>query len=181
MRIEISSKNYKPNNNLKDLLEKKISKFEKYFKKQANAKVVLSISGTSKFTMEITIISNNMRVRSEVTSENMFDNIDVILPKIERQIVKYRKRFENKPRKEDFEQAPIYEDNEKLTEDDYAKYGKLVREKKFEIAMSTVEEAIEEMELLAHNFFVFLNADNEKVSVVYKRNDGDYGLISPEY
>lgn len=179
MRIEITSKNYKPKDNLKEILERKISKFDKYFKKDPSAKVRLSLEGNNKHTMEVMIISDNMRVRSEVTSENMFDNVDILLPKIERQIVKYRKRFDNKLKKEAFEES-IYEDNQDVNEEN-TKYGKLVREKSFEIAMTTVDEAIEEMELLAHNFYVFLNADNEKVSIVYKRNDGDYGLISPEY
>lgn len=178
MRIEISSKNYKPKDTLKDLLEKKINKFDKYFKKEASAKVILSLSGNNKYTMEITLTSDNSRVRSEVTSDNMYDNIDIVLPKIERQIVKYRKRFDNKLRKEAFE-APIYEKNEEI--DNKTVSGKLVKEKKFEIAMTTVSNAIEEMELLDHNFYVFMNEETEKVCVVYKRNDGNYGLILPEY
>ena len=117
-------------------------------------------------------------MRSEVTSDNMYDNIDIVLPKIERQIVKYRKRFDNKLRKEAFE-APIYEKNEEI--DNKTVSGKLVKEKKFEIAMTTVSNAIEEMELLDHNFYVFMNEETEKVCVVYKRNDGNYGLILPEY
>lgn len=180
MRIEITSKNYRSKDNLKELLEKKISKFDKYFKKEASAKVRLSISGNNKFTMEITISTDNMKVRSEVTSDNMFDNIDILLPKIERQIVKYRKRFENKLKKEAFEAPTIYEGNQEYAEKQ-SDTGTLVKEKKFEIAMTTVDAAIEEMELVDHNFYVFLNADTEKVSIVYKRNDGDYGLISPEY
>lgn len=181
MRIEIVSKNFKPNDNFKELIHKKISKFDKYFKKEPTAKVLLSILGTNKFVMELTLIADNMRVRSEVTSNNMFDNIDVILPKIERQIAKYRTKFENRLKKEAFEKS-IYKSNENLfTDAESTKFGKLVRRKNFEIEKSSVESAIEEMELLEHNFFVFLNSETEKVCVVYKRNDGDYGLLAPEY
>lgn len=179
MRLEISSKNYKPNNNLKEIIQKKISKFDKFFKQEAQAKVVLSLSGNNKYTMEVTILFDNMKVRSEVTGDNMFDNIDIVLPKIERQISKYRSRLDNKLKKEAFDQPSIYENHS--SKNNQTKYGKLVREKSFEITMATVDHAIEEMELLSHNFYVFLNADNNKVSIVYKRKDGDYGLISPEY
>ncbi len=178
MRIEIFSKNYKPRDNMKELLEKKISKFDKYFHKEATAKVRLSMSGPEKHTMEITLGSDNMTVRSEVTSANMFDNIDIILPKIERQIVKYRKRFDNKLRKEAFEAPSIYESNEGYKDEDN---GKVVKVKSFEISHITVENAVAAMELLEHNFYVFINAETKKVNVIYKRNDGDYGLISPEY
>lgn len=181
MRIEIVSKNFKPNENFRELIQKKVSKFDKYFKKEPTAKVLLSISGNNKFVMELTLIADNMRVRSEVTSDNMFDNIDIILPKIEKQIFKYRTKFENRLKKEAFEKS-IYKSNEGLYKDEEAtKFGKLVRIKNFEIAKSSVESAIEEMELLEHKFFVFLNAETEKVCVVYKRNDGDYGLLAPEY
>ncbi len=180
MRLEISSKNYKPNNHLKEILQKKISRFDKFFDKEAQTKVLLSSTGNNKYTMEVTILFNDMRVRSEVTGDNMFDNIDIVLPKIERQIIKYRKRFDNKLKKEAFEQEPIYAQSATKS-NNHHRYGKLVREKSFEIAMSTVENAIEEMELLSHNFYIFLNADNNRVSIVYKRKDGDYGLISPEY
>ncbi|MDD4316861.1 MAG: ribosome-associated translation inhibitor RaiA [Clostridia bacterium] len=178
MRIEIVSKNYKPRENMKELLEKKISKFDKYFRKEAVAKVRLSMSGPEKHTMEITLGTEDVTVRSEVTGENMFDNIDIILPKIERQIVKYRKKFDNKLRKEAFEAPSIYESNEGYNEE---ATGKVVRVKNFQIALTTVENAIQEMELLEHNFFVFVNAETKKVNVVYKRTDGDFGLISPEY
>ena len=61
------------------------------------------------------------------------------------------------------------------------KLGKIVKEKRFDISIVTVEDAIAELELLDHDFYVFVNAENNKVSVVYKRHDGDYGLITPEY
>ncbi|MFW5780837.1 MAG: ribosome hibernation-promoting factor, HPF/YfiA family [Bacillota bacterium] len=182
MRIEIATKNYKPNDHLKGLIEKKISRFDKYFDKEADIKVMLIASGQNynRYTMEITLNSGSMRVRSEVTSDNMYDNIDIILPKIERQIVKYRKKFEAKLRKGAFREPYIYEES-KSAEDDQQVKGKIVKIKNFEIAMTTVENAVEEMELLEHNFYVFINEETAKVNVVYKRNDGDYGLISPEY
>lgn len=181
MRIEIITKNFKAKDTLKDLLEKKIAKFDKYFRKEAVAKVRLSGIGNGKFSMEITIVADGTHIRSEFTSENMYDNIDIILPKIERQIAKYRKKFENRLNKDAFNEPFIYDSNAVQEDELKTKPPKLVKTKNFELSMMSVEGAVEEMDLIGHNFYVFINADDEKVSVLYKRNDGDYGLISPEY
>lgn len=183
MRIEITSKNFISKDTLKDLLEKKIGKFDKYFRKEAVAKVRLSTVKNNKYTMEVMIVSEDMRVRSEYTSENMYDNLDIVLPKIERQIVKYRKRFDHRIKNEAFDEPSIYASTDKAIASNelYSKDGKIVKVKNFEIAMTTVENAIEEMDLLEHSFYVFKNAETAKVNIVYKRNDGDYGLLDPEY
>ena len=116
MRIEIATKNYKPTDHLKQIIEKKISKFDKYFSQEASAKVMLSASGqqNNRHTMEITLKSGSISVRSEVTSDNMYDNIDIILPKIERQIVKHRKKFESRFRKESLKDPYIYASNKEV-------------------------------------------------------------------
>lgn len=180
MRIEITSKNFKPKDTLKELLEKKISKFDKYFRKEASAKVRLSTIGNGKYQMEITIVADGALVRSENASDNMYDNIDIILPKIERQIAKYRKKLDVKVPKEDLASSLIYDTNIGAFEE-MDKPAKVVKTKRFELALMDVDNAIAEMELLEHNFYIFINSENEKVSVLYKRNDGDYGLIIPEY
>lgn len=180
MRIELVSKNYKESARLTEILDKKLSRLDKYFNKEAWAKVKLSATKNEKYTMEITISESGLPpVRSEVTTGNMYDNVDLLLPKLERQITKYRSRLDSKKKDtryeiKDFEEAP--EKTEEKT-----KYGKVVKVKNFAISIITVEEAIAELELLDHNFYVFVNAENNKVSVVYKRHDDDYGLITPEY
>lgn len=176
MRIELISKGYNEGNRLVSVIEKKLSKFDKYFSKEGAAKIKLSTVGKDKFTMEITISVGGALVRSEVTSDNMYDNIDLIIPKLERQLSKYRERMLSKqpkkalPLKLDEEIAPAKE-----------KPGKVVKVKNFDISIITVDEAVAELELLDHDFYVFVNAENNKVSVVYKRHDGDYGLLTPEY
>lgn len=183
MRIELSCKNYKESQKLSELLDKKLSRLEKYFTKEAFAKVKLTGVKNDKFTMEISIAQPGLPVpvRAEITTNNMYDNIDKLMPKLERQIIKFRTRMED--RKKD-PRAYIIPDvpAEVLAPADLkTEFGKVVKVKNFAISIITVEQAVAELELLDHNFYVFVNADNNKVSVLYKRNDGDYGLITPEY
>ena len=177
MIIELVSKNYNEGNRLVNVIEKKLSRLDKYFSGDAEALVKLSTVGTEKYTMEITVRFGGYIARAEVTSQNMYDNIDLVLPKLKKQIAKFRDRMNSKvPKKalplktESAEAVPAAE-----------KMGNVVKEKNFNISIVTVEEAIAEMELLDHDFYVFVNAENNKVSVVYTRHDGDYGLITPEY
>ena len=93
MRIEILSKNYRLDDGLKMLITKKLGKFDKYFDNEAYAKVKLRISGNNAYTMEVSIDADNLSVRSSATSDKMNENIDTILPRLERQIVKYRDKF----------------------------------------------------------------------------------------
>ncbi len=176
MRIELISKGYNEGNRLVSVIEKKLSKFDKFFQDEASAKIKLSTVGKDKYTMEITINFAGQLVRSEVTSANMYDNIDLLIPKLERQIAKYRDRLISKQSKK---VAPIEIEEEEIAQEEKA--GKVVKVKNFNISIVTVDEAIAELELLDHDFYVFVNAENNKVSVVYKRHDGDYGLLTPEY
>ena len=176
MKIELVSKNYNEGMRLVNVIEKKLGKLDKYFSGDADALVKLSTVGNDKFTMEITVRFGGYIARAEVTGSNMYDNIDLILPKLEKQIARFRDRMNSTlpkkalPIKVDVEEAAPREE-----------YGNVVKEKHFDISIVTVDEAIAEMELLDHDFYVFVNAENNKVSVVYKRHDGDYGLITPEY
>lgn len=174
MRIEILAKSYRLDENLKNLITKKLSKFDKYFSNEAIAKVKLTSVG-NKQRMEISIEADNFSVRSASDNEKMNENIDVILPKLERQIIKYKDKFGGKMKKGAFETPAIYEEQAE------EKKGSVVKVKRFDVSVTTVENAVEEMELLNHNFYIFVNGENNKVCVLYKRNDGDYGLIEPEY
>ncbi len=177
MRIEILSKSYRLNEDLKNIIEKKLARFDKYFNSEATAKVKMATVGNS-FSMEVTVDAGNLSVRSSAICDKMNETIDVILPKLERQIIKHRDRLGAKIKKTAFDTPTIYEETEKDIE---TKSAKVVKVKKFDISVTTVDNAVEEMELLNHNFYIFVNGDNNKVSVLYKRNDGDYGLIEPEY
>lgn len=175
MKVEIICKNYRLDDNLKNLIEKKLAKFDKYFDNTAKAKVKLS-SASDLFKMEITLSQNSLIVRSIATGEKMNENIDVVLPKLERQIIKYKDKISSKMKKGAFETPAIYNKDEPVEEP-----KQIVKVKKFNVSVTTVENAAEEMELLAHDFYVFVNGDTNKLCVLYKRNDGNLGLIEPEY
>lgn len=177
MRIEITTKNYRLEDTLRELIIKKLNKFDKYFTNEAKAKVKLSTIGGDQYIMEINIDSDNINfVRSVVTGDKMNENLDKLLPKLERQIVKYRDKNGAKFKKG--ESSVIYNENSDI---ETKQNNDVVRVKKFEVSVTTVDNAIDQMELLNHSFYVFVNGDNQRISVLYKRKDGDYGLIEPEY
>lgn len=183
MKMEIFSKNYRDADRLHAIVEKKLSKLDKYFgDEDPTCKIHLTTVGQDKYTMEITVRYAGKTLRAEETSGNMYDNVDLILPKLERQIRKFRTRQEVKAKKgkEALPLAPLPPVEAQEGAED-AKLGKVVKVKNFAISICTPEDAVAELELLDHNFHVFVNAETNKVSVLYKRNDGDYGLISPEY
>ena len=178
MRISYTAKNYNVSDKFKEILEKKLNKLEKYFDEDVTVKVNC-IEQAKQNKLEITINSKGMFFRSEVTSDNMYNNIDLALPKIEKQIVKQGSKFKSKLKKDAFLS------NELMflakTEEDVKVSPKLVKTKSFELDPLTVEDAESYMEALDHNFFIFLNAETGKVNVIYKRNDTNYGLIEVNY
>ena len=178
MKISYTAKNYNVSDKFKEILEKKLNKLEKYFDEDVTVKVNC-IEQAKQNKLEITINSKGMFFRSEVTSDNMYNNIDLALPKIEKQIVKQGSKFKSKLKKDAFLS------NELMflakTEEDVKVSPKLVKTKSFELDPLTVEDAESYMEALDHNFFIFLNAETGKVNVIYKRNDTNYGLIEVNY
>ena len=176
MKITYTTINYNVSDKFKDILEKKLSKLEKYFDTDAVVKVNL-ITQAKQDKLEITINCKGMFFRSEVLSDNMYNNIDLALPKIEKQIVKQGSRLKTKLKKDAF----ANNDFMFLETEPEKESSKLVKTKRFELEPLTVEDAAMYMEALDHNFYVFLNAETGKVCVVYKRNDKNYGLIEVDY
>jgi putative sigma-54 modulation protein len=172
MRIEFVTKNYTAPEKLKDIITKKLDKFDKYFREQVPVKVMLK-SFNDKFAMELTILLDGLVLRTEVYSANQYENIDEALPKLEKQIIKHRAKITDKSKKvsiKELEQSYIPEIHDAVK-------SKVVRNKKFKLTPMTVGDAIEELELLGHNFYVFFNKETSDVNVLYRRNDNDYGLI----
>lgn len=175
MKLEIISRNYKVSDHLKNVLENKVKKFSRYFEDDAVMKISLKQIGKDKYGMEITVFfSGNNIVRSEVISDNMYNNIDLALPKIEGQIRKYRTKLGKKIKQSAIDEIPVPAAPEVPSD-------KIVRKKTFALHKMSVEEAVAEMELVDHTFFVFLNAESGMVNVVYRREDGGCGLIDLVY
>ena len=172
MRIEFLCKNYNASDKLKDVITNKVDRLDKFFDVDTKAKIVLKKSNDIE-TLEITISVQNGITRAEVSGDNMYNLIDIALPKIEKQIIRHHEKMKSKKFKVkeiDFAAAEVAE-----TVAEPAK--KVVRSKSYNLVPMTVEDAIEEMELVGHDFYVFLNRETANVNVLYARNDGDYGLI----
>lgn len=151
---------------------------DKFFDSEQEAFVTLSVQKARKI-IEVTIRFNGVLLRSEEANSDMYAAIDIVSDKLERQIVKHKSRLERKyhsnvPLK--YQNIPIYEYSA-----DEVKEPKIVKTKKFAIKPMSSEEAVLQMDLLGHDFFVYSNADTGDVNVVYKRKDGNYGLIEPEF
>jgi putative sigma-54 modulation protein len=174
MRLTVTGKNIALTDALKDIIEKKLSKLDKYFIPEADARVTLSVQKNRQI-IEVTIPFNGMLVRGEEVTEDMYSSIENVVEKIEKQILKNKTKFERKLHDGSLrlKDMPIYEQEE---ED-----NKIVKTKRFAIKPMDMEEAVLQMDLLGHNFYVFKNADSNEVNVVYKRKDGNYGLIEPEF
>ena len=121
--------------------------------------------------MEATIATKGTIFRAEDVSQDVFDCIDIVADKLLKQLTKYKGKLMKRNKSKESVRF------EMLPEVETAENGELVKTKKFELAPMTTEEAIVQMEMLQHNFFVFLDAETDNVNVVYKRNDEDYGLL----
>ncbi|MDL2300639.1 ribosome-associated translation inhibitor RaiA [Clostridiaceae bacterium OttesenSCG-928-D20] len=159
--------------------EKKIGKLDRFFKHESEAYVTFS-SFRGRYSAEVTLKNNGMFYRVSETTGDMFASIDSAVASIERQIRKNKTRLEKKLREGAFEREvkPIGYDFD--DDDDEAESFEIVRTKRFSIKPMTTEEAILQMNLLEHEFFVFKNQEEECFSVVYKRKNGGYGLISAD-
>lgn len=170
MRIEFSTRNYTPSDKLKDVVTKKIDRLDKFFEDDMKIKVMLKESNDVK-TLELTMVQDGKVLRSEVSGDNMYNLIDDALPKLEKQIIKHRDKIAGKFKK--FRMKELAEPIPAPVE----KARSVVRRKEYALTPMTVEDAVEELELVGHSFYVFEDRATRRVCVLYRRNDGDYGLI----
>ena len=173
MKVQISSKKYPMSEKLSTYIEKKLGKLDKYFNEDVTANVVVSkLRETPKF--EATINAKQAVFRAEEANDSIYDAVDLVTDKLEYQMSKLKGKLEsrykeNKALKLEFIPEPEDEDfEEEMT---------IVRRKQVELTPMVAEEAILQMEMLGHDFFVFLDMDTNDVSVVYKRKGNAYGLI----
>ncbi|HED24389.1 MAG TPA: ribosome-associated translation inhibitor RaiA [Firmicutes bacterium] len=179
MNINVRGKNIEATPALVDYAYKKLSKLEKHFDKSTDVQVVLSVI-KEEHIVEVTMSLNGLILRGEEATGDMYASIDMVVDKLERQVRKYKTRLNKSRYKRGVrvisEKHAAVEAEERAGEEE----PKVVRTKRFPLKPMSVEEAILQMDLLGHNFFVFTNADSETINVVYRRKDGNYGLIEPE-
>lgn len=175
MRMTISGKNMVVTEGIKNVLEKKIQKLDKYFSPETPVTATLSVE-KNRHILEVTIPVNGAILRAEEATDDMYHTIDRVMDKLEKQIRKHRTKLEKRIKDGSFKfDAKEYVHEEPEPE------PKIVRTKRFAMKPMPVEEALLQMELLGHNFFVFSNGETDEVNVVYKRKDGDFGLIEPTF
>ncbi len=174
MKINITAKNFNASETLIGNIEKKLGRLDKYFSDDVVANVKLSREG-SKDKIEATISNRGTIFRAEETGNELYDSVDRIVDKLSSQMSKFKKKLQKKYKssKDVFPaELPDYEDEAVVS---------IVRTKKFQLEPMSAEEAIMQMELLGHEFFVFLDMESDSVNVVYKRKDGSYGLLQTTY
>ena len=174
MRISISGKNLSVSEYLRDTAEKKLSKLSKFFPEDTEAQVTLSVE-KNRHIVEVTIPYEGRILRAEEASGDMYASLDNVGAKLEKQVERYRTRSAKAQR---IRQEVISSDAV-LPEAEEEKAPRIVRNKKFEIRPMSEEEAMLQMEMLGHSFFVFENAATGEINVLYARKDGNYGLIEP--
>lgn len=175
MLITVRGKNVEVTPALREYVEEKVGRLSRYLDNIREAIATLSVE-KERHTIELTVFVNGIILRAEETSNDMYASMDLVEEKLERQVEKHKTRLNRKVSLKG-ELLPA----EEILKTAKTEMGKVVRTKRFAIKPMDSEEAVLQMDLLGHDFFVFFNSQTEEVNVVYKRKDGNYGLIEPEF
>jgi len=175
MDVQLTTRNLDVTPRLQEYVEKKVAKLDRYLLGIDQVRVDLAVENTRssahRQVAQLTLWVGGTMLRAEERAADMFSAIDAALDKLQRQIARFKKRRQDRRQRAGEEAAAEMEE---------AATGRIVRVKQFEVTMMTTDQAIEQMELLGHQFFVFVNSENEQINVVYRREDGNYGLIVPQ-
>jgi putative sigma-54 modulation protein len=187
MQLILKGKNVEITDWLRQYVEKKVNRLDRYLPDIHEARVELSVQNTrssqDRQVAQLTVRSNGLILRAEERTNDMFAAIDAVVDKMHRQIARYKGKRINrwqgqKPNRGEEELLPLdMEISEELSEE---QDRRIVRVKRFAVSPMHEEEAIEQMELLGHDFFVFFNPNSGRLSVLYRRKDENYGLLEPE-
>lgn len=176
MRITVRGKNLDVTDALRDYVAKRLGKLEKFFELD-EVQVTLLVEREN-HVVEVTIPFNGMILRGEEGTGDMYTSIDLVVEKLEKQIDKYKtKLLSRRSKSQAAVRETAVERGGKVKEEE----PKIVRTKRFAMKPMPIDEAVMQMNLLGHSFFVFTNSETEDVNVVYKRKDGNYGLIEPYF
>jgi len=179
MKYNIRGQHISVTEALKDYVEKKLSRLEKYFETPLSSEVNVTLSVIkNRQGVEVTIPLTGVMLRAEEKHDDMYAAIDLVVDKLERQIRKHKTKVNRKLRQDRGMKALFVEEPESavqvLEEDEDFQ---VVRTKRHTLKPMDIEEAILQMNMVGHSFFVFANAESKEVNVVYRRSDGRYGLI----
>jgi putative sigma-54 modulation protein len=177
MNVIVSGKNLEVSEGLKEYVEKKIGRLERYLPTLTDARVEFALEKTKSIdqreVVQVTLRTNGTILRGEERASDFGSAVDIVVEKLEKQIERYKGKHYRGRAQADRATSPDEETDEEQT-------PRIVRTKRFRTRPMTEEEAIEQMELLGHSFFVFTHRERGTINVLYRRNDGNYGLIEPE-
>lgn len=180
LNFNIRGENIEVTPAIRDYVEGKIERVERFFNEDlnANANVNLKVFSDKQTKVEVTIPMKNLTLRAEERHDDMYAAIDLIVDKLERQIRKHKTRVNRRYRSKEgaglyFAQASHAETDVATADEEYT----VVRTKQFDLKPMDQEEAILQMNMLGHDFYIFTDADSNATNIVYKRKDGKYGLI----
>ena len=171
MKTTIVARKMDLTDGMKEYVEKKLTKLDKFFDDDTEAKITMSVE-KSRQKIEATIFSHNTIFRVEQITSDMYVTMDKIIDDMERQIRKHKTRLEKRLKKDAFTDMGVYD-----VPADEEKEFNIIKTKSLTTKPMSNEEAILQMNLLGHSFFVFKNSENEQNNIVYKRKDGNYGII----
>ncbi|MHC9532316.1 ribosome hibernation-promoting factor, HPF/YfiA family [Dellaglioa sp. L3N] len=185
LKYNIRGENVEVTDVTRDYVEKKLFKLEKYFTDTSNstAHVNLKVYSDKSAKVEVTVPMPSLVLRAEETSQDLLSSVDLVTDKLERQIRKYKTKINRQSRGKGIKDIEIrneISDEESDSNDDEVSMFDVVRTKHVSLKPMSSEEAILQMDMLSHNFFIYEDADTEGTNIVYKRKDGRYGLIEAE-
>lgn len=186
MQLIVQSKNIQMTDRLHEYVEDKVNKLDRYLSTITDARMELTTEKTrsseDRQVAQLTVRSKGMMLRAEERSGDIFTSVDMVMDKMKRQIDRYKRKRRGVLRRAQHGEDEIEVLPEILSdeEEDEPESGRIVRVKRFRVVPMDPEEAIEQMELLGHDFFVFFNMDDGQLNVVYRRRDDNYGLIQPD-
>ncbi len=175
MKFNIIGRKVEVTERITAYIEKKLGKLDKFFKDEPEARVVLGRIKDSEY-VEATLYASGMIYRAEVTDDELFAAIDKIVDVVERQIRKNKTRLEKKIKKEAID-SDLMLSGENYHDGEDTEEFKIIKKKRFQVKPMSPEEAVLQMKLLGHYFFVFKNSETNEMNVVYERNDGNYAII----
>ncbi|MBP8990206.1 MAG: ribosome-associated translation inhibitor RaiA [Clostridia bacterium] len=180
MKISVYGKGMKVSDNLQRRIEEKLSKFNRFFGDEAQATVKVRPENDQK-CVEVTLKINKHYYRAECLADDPYTALDEAIDVLERQIRKHKSKIEK--RIHDYAYMKEYLKTESTLPEEVSDEAepRIIKRKSFDIIPMDAEEAVLQMEMLGHNFLLYLDAETDKVCVVYKRKDGQYGLIEPNY
>ncbi len=179
MKIVFRGKHIEVTDAIRNYIEKRLNKIERHFDHILEVIVTLSVEKNRQI-VEVTLQASRALIRAEEETDDMYASIDKVADKLERQIQKYKEKYFQRPHP-GTERKKLVEEGVNVEDGESNGIAKIVKTKRFAIKPMSVEEAAMQMDLLGHSFFVFANDNTNKVNVIYKRKDGNFGLIEPEF